>query len=200
VQAQPINVVRANGRGGWGEEESADYSFNIHRGGYSTVSSLGCITFHPDVYKEVKEYIYNKLDSFDQARFTVTVINEGQQPRTIRTLPPPRAIKIYHLVSPSGKVTVVTSARIVGGYGIMRVRNAVAALCDLQPHEVVFDMKTVNDDFVITYNGVVLEDVDVEGDEGVTWCYVRDIITATGSTVSFDNDNNVVKITNKQKQ
>jgi hypothetical protein len=196
VQAKPINVVRADGRGGWDDEEQVEYSFNIHCGGYSRVSSLGCITLHPDVWKEVKDFIYNKLDSFDQPRFNVTIVNEGEAPKTKQTTPP-RATKIYHLISPSGKVTIVTTARMVGGYGIMRVRNAIAALCDLKPNEVVFDMKTINDDFVIVYNGVNLEDVDVEGEEGVTWCYVRDIITATGSTVSFDNDNNIVKITNK---
>jgi len=45
VQAGPVTVHRDNG-----VTESGEFYIHIHRGGYSTTSSAGCQTVHPDQY------------------------------------------------------------------------------------------------------------------------------------------------------
>jgi hypothetical protein len=43
VQAGPVTVHRDNG-----VTESGEFYIHVHRGGYSTTSSAGCQTVHPD--------------------------------------------------------------------------------------------------------------------------------------------------------
>jgi hypothetical protein len=45
VQAGPVTVHRDNG-----VTESGEFYIHVHRGGYSTTSSAGCQTVHPDQY------------------------------------------------------------------------------------------------------------------------------------------------------
>jgi hypothetical protein len=185
VQASPIMVRRANGRGGWRVAEKAEYSFNIHRGGVNGVSSLGCITLPPSVWEAFKSFVYNYLHDNDQKSFNVTIYNEGDLPNEVEAFNlPGKTFKyfIYRgLVNNVPTREQIPYVRMIGDYGVAKVRLTIGQILKVDPTTLEFSWKNDNED--LFYNESKIEDVDIEGFENVTWGYIKDIAVAVDATV-----------------
>lgn len=49
---------------------------NIHKGSYSTTSSLGCLTIHPDQWEEFRTTVFAEMDRCKQDRVPTLLIEE----------------------------------------------------------------------------------------------------------------------------
>ena len=56
--------------------EAGWFGINIHRGGYSTTSSLGCQTVPPDQWQTFRDFGFNELRRYATRRFPYILINE----------------------------------------------------------------------------------------------------------------------------
>lgn len=73
-QAEKVTVVR-DGIG----EDFGLFGINIHRGGYRSVSSAGCLTVYPTQWAGFRELMYSELKRYEQKKFPVILIeNKGQ--------------------------------------------------------------------------------------------------------------------------
>lgn len=72
-QAEKVTVVR-DGVG----EDLGYFGINIHKGGYNSVSSLGCQTVYPTQWLGFKEAFYTELKRYNQKVFPYILIdNDG---------------------------------------------------------------------------------------------------------------------------
>lgn len=72
-QFGPVVVVR-DGIGEDSDEGKDRFYINIHRGGYSTTSSLGCQTIYPDQWDEAQRDGYRLMDEAGQVEIPYALI------------------------------------------------------------------------------------------------------------------------------
>ena len=71
VQAAPVTVAR--------DQEGLDtgwFGINIHRGGRTTTSSLGCQTIWPDQWEAFRSLVYTEMQRHDAATIPYVLIGE----------------------------------------------------------------------------------------------------------------------------
>lgn len=179
VQARPVFVFRS---GSGSKLYRVDYSINIHRGSNSSVSSLGCITFDPDVWPEFRDLIFNLLDRNDQATFPVELRDKTDvAPKTIVV---PTEFE-YFLHGERFKPYTIQ-----GGRAFVKVRAFIALLLKREPE--TLDFTWVEED--LFFNDKEIETLDINGEEGVTFGSLSSCVYAAGSNLSIDEKNKKVTI------
>ena len=196
VQAKPILVVRADGKGGWSTTETSDYSFNMHRGGNNSVSSLGCITIPPAKWDEFHRFVIETLDRLDQNTFPITIRDSGKIAPTRGSVFASSKFN-YFITRNNGNPSEATepvripSVKETGGFGICPVRATIALTLDVDPKILEFEWK--DDD--LFFNGIKIETADVRDQENVTWGFLRDIIVATKVSAEIKGANVYIRAT-----
>lgn len=178
VQAAPVKVFRS----GSDKLHVVDYSINIHKGSFSSVSSLGCITFAPDVWDDFHSLVLNLLDKNDQPTFQITVRNHGEETSFENE---ERKFFRYFLNG-----TEFSPSSILGGRAVVKVRSFIASLRKTDPSLLVFEWKGDN----LYFEGKEIETVDVRGMEGVTHGFLSSCCEACNVAIKIDNDSKKVFI------
>lgn len=188
VQARPIYVTRADGKGGYHAKEIAEYSFNIHKGGRNSegtyiVSSLGCLTIYPPQWNEFYNLVTECLHEADEPRIDVIVQAQGKA-----VVPPSYDLFkesnfVYYFES--GPTGLRVSSKLNGvkehlGYGIVPVRATIGRLLNIESKTLSFKWLPTgeNEEQELYYNNYLIRDIDIDGTENVTWGYLADIAKA----------------------
>lgn len=62
-------------RDGHGKEIFKGIAINLHKGGYTTTSSEGCQTVHPDAWNEFQTEVYSEMTYFKQDKLPYVLID-----------------------------------------------------------------------------------------------------------------------------
>ena len=172
VQADSVYVFRS---GSGNHKYLVEYSINIHHGGNSSVSSLGCLTFPPDIWDEFHSLVLNILDRNDQHQFRIRIRVPNETPQLIRAESPKYS---YFLHNKEFKPYTIQ-----GGRAIVKVRAFIALLLKVEPDSL--DFTWADDD--LYYNNKKIETIDVRGQEGVTYGTLSSCVYACGLNLFVDD-------------
>lgn len=76
IQADKVTVIRD---GSPDYEDTGWFGINVHRGGVTSTSSLGCLTIPPASWDTFKELGYDKLSEYGQRTFKLVLIREEER-------------------------------------------------------------------------------------------------------------------------
>lgn len=80
IQADRVTVIRDGKNGDY--EDTGWFGINIHRGGSTSTSSLGCLTVPREQWLTFKQLIYSELSRFNESIFPLLLVDAPTQFKT----------------------------------------------------------------------------------------------------------------------
>ncbi|MFL5327385.1 MAG: hypothetical protein ACJ8C4_00590, partial [Gemmataceae bacterium] len=200
--AEPVTVIRF-GQGA----DTGLFGINHHRGDHSTTSSIGCQTYHPDIWPQARERLFTALGT------TVNSVSQGHagRPFPYVVIPLANAISILRngqamvvpdvapipiapawsirLRAPGKPDEVYGNGRNIAGRVFVPIRDFCVAALDCTPDQAPLQWKDEGgdpeSDPTLFVNGMAVREVSEIDEHAYVW--IVEVANALGYTIAIND-------------